>query len=228
MESLRDSGKIVGSPASLRDIADGCGLTSPLSLQSFLKKRGCPYSRCIQLHIKILHSPTNFTVDEMIEAMRRVYATADIRVVAASGQNLSSSVSSLLLDVDVGSCSGTTTSEQEDLFDLDDFVGNDDNEIVIYFVRSTVPGSNGCATHPSGHPGAVIAESASLWTLAHEVGHVLDLNHISGEDDASGSCVTPDYTRLMTGCSTDNITGTPMLDDNEVETMRSNSFTLSC
>ena len=49
------------------------------------------------------------------------------------------------------------------------------NDVVVYFVRSTVPPFNGCAAHPAGRPGAVVARGASQWTLAHEVGHVLGL-----------------------------------------------------
>lgn len=98
------------------------------------------------------------------------------------------------------------------------------HEIVVYFVNSTNPPTNGCAAHPDGKPGAVVAAIASEWTLAHEVGHVLGLSHISGEN-AHTDCTTPDFTRLMTGCGTDNITGTPVLTKSEIHTMKSSDLT---
>jgi len=78
-----------------------------------------------------------------------------------------------------------------------------DNEIVVFMVRSTLPALNGCAAHPSGQPGAVVASFASPWTLAHEVGHVFDLRHLSSE-----TCSNP-VTALMTGCGTSLIVDPP-------------------
>ena len=115
------------------------------------------------------------------------------------------------------SCSGGPTGEQNDLFKQRDFVG--DNEITIYFVRSTVPPNNGCATHPSGKPGAVVAQVASQWTLGHEVGHVLGLGHV----DSAGACM---LNRLMTGCGTGLINvNPPQLVSSEISTMDSSSYT---
>jgi hypothetical protein len=76
-----------------------------------------------------------------------------------------------LNDCDVGTCSGTTTAEQDQLFANRNNVGA--NDVVAYFVRSTVPAFNGCASFPAGRPGAVVAQGATQWTLGHEIGHVL-------------------------------------------------------
>jgi hypothetical protein len=73
---------------------------------------------------------------------------------------------------------------------------------------------------------AAIAQIASQWTLAHEVGHVLGLSHISGEN--TPACTTPNFTRLMTGCSTSNITGTPTVVQSEINTMRASNLTQTC
>lgn len=226
MVSLRDTGKIVGSPASIRQIAENCGLSLPLSLLDFINTSGCPFPECVRLHIKVLTQPRDFTINEMVEAMRIVYATADIGVQIVSRQTLSGPEFDDLQDVDVGECSGVTTTEQNELFENDDFV--DINEIVIYFVRSRVPSGNGCATFPVGQPGAVVARIASLWTLAHEVGHILGLPHISGEKDDDGDCVTPDFTRLMTGCSTSFIVGTPTVSGDEINQMQNSSLSIAC
>jgi len=123
--------------------------------------------------------------------------------------------------VDVGTCSGTPTAEQSSLF------GNRNNafasDVVIYFVLATNPAFNGCATHPSDKPGAVVAQIASQWTMAHEIGHVLGLSHITGEN--APSCTTPDFTRLMTGCGTSNITvALPKLVASEQTTMDASPY----
>jgi len=87
---------------------------------------------------------------------------------------------------------------------------------VVYFVRSTVPPFNGCAAFPAGRPGAVVAQVATVWTLGHEVGHVLGLNHVN------------DNNRLMTGNGTSNITNLPPdLISTEVITMRASNLTFT-
>jgi len=107
---------------------------------------------------------------------------------------------------------GSTTQEQNQLFaNRANAWGTD---VVVYFVRSTVPVNNGCAAHPAGRPGAVVAQIASIYTLGHEVGHVLGLRHVS------------DNNRLMTGNGTSNITNPPPdLISTEVNTMRASLFT---
>jgi len=147
----------------------------------------------VVVHVKCLEAPTSFTLNEQFAAMQEVYATAGIRVDWASTENLNLPS---LKDVDVGGCTmGSVTAEQITLFGNRNYVGT--NDMVVYYVRSTVPGYNGCAAHPSGRPGAVVVRSASRWTLGHELGHVLGLSHVNNND------------RLMTGNGTFNITNAP-------------------
>jgi hypothetical protein len=120
----------------------------------------------------------------------------------------------------------TPTADQTALFANRNDAGP--NDIVVYFVQSTIPPLNGCAAFPAGQPGAVVTQGASPWTMAHEVGHVLGLSHIAGESGPGGPCSTPDFTRLMTGCGTGNITGTPTLTAGEGTTMRGSAFTRQC
>jgi hypothetical protein len=121
-----------------------------------------------------------------------------------------------LNDVDVDPCVvGSVTTEQAQLFANRNSVGPDD--IVVYFVRSTSPPLNGCASHPAGRPGAVVTQGASQWTMAHEIGHVLGLNHVNDSD------------RLMTGGGTANITKPPPdLVPSEVQTMDASGLTVNC
>lgn len=140
----------------------------------------------------------------MIEAMRVVYGTAGIGVAVAAERALHLPA---LMNVDVGECvEGEVTEEQEELFAHCAGAGSD--EICIFFVQSTVPAYSGCAAHPPGRPCAIVAAGASRWTLAHEVGHVLGLDHVD------------DRTRLMTGRGTSSITvPQPRLAPSEVVAM---------
>jgi hypothetical protein len=247
MPSLRDSGKIVGKSVSIRQLAQRCNLSFPLSLRQFIAAPGCPFSRCNSLHIKVLSDPP-IAIETMLNRMREVYSTAGIGVELVSRENLTPAVLgnanfNTLNVLDVGACqAGAPSTEQIQLFQNQNNVAADQrgNEIVVYFVQSVTatagpnPGAlNGCASFPNGQPGAVVSQIASQWTLAHEVGHVLGLNHISGEHQGCPAsnpqcCSTPDFTRLMTGCSTSNITGTPTFDQNEINTMTDSDLSRQC
>ena len=164
----------------------------------------------IRLHVKILTTPT-ISIEQMLVSMQQVFEAVGVRVHRASTETLTLPA---LNDLDVGSCPlGTnTTAEQTTLFGNRNNAGP--NDIVVYFVRSTVPPSNGCATHPAGRPGAVVAQGATRWTLGHEVGHVLTLRHVN------------DNNRLMTGNGTGNITNPPPdLIATEVLSMRASRLT---
>lgn len=165
----------------------------------------------VRVHVKILTNP-NVSLDTMLHNMREVYATGAIDVEWLSTENLNLPA---LNDVDVGDCvMGSTTAEQNQLFANRNNVGA--NELVVYMVRSTLPPFNGCAAHPAGRPGAVVAQGASQWTFAHELGHVLGLNHVNNND------------RLMTGNGTANITNPPPdLVASEVATMVASPFTIN-
>jgi hypothetical protein len=238
--SIRDSGKIVGT-VSIKDVARRCNLQFPLSLRRFRNNTpGCPFARCNTIHIKVLQQP-NIPIDTMLRNMRQVFSTANIRVVVGSRENLGGPAFAALLDVDVGACppppvpQATLTAEQTQLFGNNNFVGA--NEIAVYFVRSVLRNNTealfGCAASPANQPSCVVAQTASPWTLAHEVGHVLGLAHIPGENTncPAGNpncCSTPDSTRLMTGCGTNLITGTPTLSQGEINTMNASTLTPTC
>jgi len=171
---------------------------------------GVPYPELtLRIHVRILSGPLHFTIGEMVESMQRVYATAGIRVEVASSRPLRRPA---LLVVEIGRCvRGEVTEEQEELFAEREGVPG--GEIVVYFVLATYPRSHGCAAHPPGRPGAIVAESATRWTLAHEVGHVLGLGHVA------------DRTRLMTGVGTDRISKDPPdLAEAEIAVMRASSL----
>jgi acyl-CoA hydrolase len=163
----------------------------------------------VRVHVKVLFNPT-LAIDQMVQSMQRVYESVGLRVHRVSTETLNLPA---LVDCDVGACTmGNTTGEQNTLFGNRNFAWGSD--VVVYFVRSTVPALNGCAAFPAGRPGAVIASIATQWTMAHEVGHVLGLQHVN------------DNNRLMTGNGTSNITNPPPdLVATEVNTMRATPLT---
>ncbi|MCH8153201.1 MAG: hypothetical protein IH830_12625 [Planctomycetes bacterium] len=176
-----------------------------------LNVRRVPTSPWVRLHIKILTAPTTFPVNTMVESMRRVYRAAGFEVDVASTETLNLPA---LDDLEIGTCTrGNTTAEQDTLFGNRNNVGA--NDIPVYFVRTTDRPTNGCAAHADGVPACVVASGATIWTLAHEVGHVLDLNHVN------------DNTRLMTGNGTFNIISPPLpvLSSSEINTMDNSPLT---
>jgi hypothetical protein len=171
----------------------------------------------VRLHVKVLTAPTSFSIDQMLDAMRQVYNPVGIGVDCASVETLNLPA---LNDCDVGQCiKGSVTAEQTQLFSNRNNVGT--NELVVYFVRSTVPAYNGCAAHPTGRPGAIVVSTASQWTLAHEIGHVLGLSHCDTTTNRL-------FDRLMTGGGTSNITNPPAdVIQAEVGTMKNSALTLN-
>lgn len=173
-------------------------------------------STSIRVHVKVLVNP-DIQLETMFHNMRDVFANNEIDIEWKSIETLNLP---LLEDVEleigfgVFCVGGLISAEQDQLFSNRRNVGTD--ELVIYFVRDTIPPTNGCASHPFGRPGAIVTQGATGWTLAHEIGHVLGLNHID------------DNRRLMTGNGTNNIINPPPnLIASEIRTMIDSSLTIN-
>lgn len=221
------------APVGLRGVARAAGMSFPASMRDLLSRR--PFSKTVRLHAvfveptPVLTTTTPRTIANSLTTqllrMRQVYAGADIGVDLVARDSWSDDASGALTDLDVGvgrtgaspqPCDDTMTAAQTQLFAHRD--GMADTDVAIYLVRSIVPAFNGCGAHPPDEPGAAVADIASPWTLAHEVGHVLGLVHA---DSGSPPCL---FTRLMTGCGTGGITGVPTLSPGEVDAMRGSPF----
>jgi len=232
MPSLLDSCRIVRLPASIRQLASEANMQFPLSLRQFIADQHCPFSQCVRVHFKSLQAPT-VPVSTMLLSMRAVYATADIGVIVGSQEALSGPNFTLLVDLDVGPCQrGTTSAEQNQLFQNRNNAGA--NDIVVYFTRSVLQNNtttlNGCASFPAGRPGVAVAQVASRWTMAHEVGHALGLNHFPRGTCQPADCPpqAPAPIRLMTCCGTALIAGTATVTQGEIDTMRDSDITFQC
>jgi hypothetical protein len=177
----------------------------------------------VRLHVKVMIVPITQSVDDLIRNMRDTYITARLGVEVGSTETLAADPA--LVDLDVGACPfpcpATPTAEQTQLFAHNANVGP--NEVAVYFlssVTSTGGALNGCCAHPVGRPGVAISSTPSPWTVAHEVGHVMGLPHA----DTLSACL---FDRLMTSCSTNNITNPPPdLDPTETGIMQASSLAL--
>jgi hypothetical protein len=72
------------------------------------------------------------------------------------------------------------SAEEDALFDLGRGGGTD---VVAYYISGDVAGFRGCAAHPAGRRGCWIGDTATEWTCAHEITHVVGRNPHSGDSD---------------------------------------------
>jgi hypothetical protein len=181
-------------------------------LDPFDLQKAMTAANTVRLHLKVFDEPALVRVDTMLANAKALLDLHNIDLVEVSRQTFAdgeAEVSRLRTLVVDGS---VPTDDQTDLFNVRG--GAEPDDLVIYFVRTLVPAQAGCATHPPDKPGAIVSASlATEWTLAHQIGHVLGLDHVNGVD------------RLMTGRSTDTIeAAVPELVASEVATMMDSPF----
>jgi hypothetical protein len=176
----------------------------------------------VHLHIKIvdpswnIQPPWRASIDEMIENMRLLFGMHGIAVAIHAIETLN--VPPELWDIEI-----TDIGPSEE-FDLDDYAKNVNKfHIAVFFIRNLIPPKNGVAF--PGVPDILVAQDASKWTLAHEVGHVLSLDHVDDRDEDPPFCL---FDRLMTSCSTSSINvSVPILSNSEIEDMKDDELTMA-
>ena len=178
--------------------------------------------KTVKIHIKILTASNDPSLQQRFNAMNTIYNTAGIDVVHASSQTLNNAESLNDLDIgqdgadsDIPACKGIVTEDQRHLAEFRDNVP--EGEIVVYICRSLTNGNDGCATHPEGIPMAVITANSPLYTMAHEVAHLLG---------RKGHPKKLDSKRLMNSLSLTDVENNPVpiLTSNEIKTIRSTAL----
>ena len=169
--------------------------------------------KTLHIHVRVLTKPrSSRSVKKMISAMKAVYHAADIDVKLVSSQvlNLDDHQLSALNDLDIGTCTrNQPTQEQRDLAQFRS--GVPDGETVVYACHTLSDAAAGCAVYPQNKPMvAISAKHATLYTLAHEIGHLLGLEHTP----------TPGGNQLMTGGGTSGLVPVPVLSQSEINSMR--------
>lgn len=162
----------------------------PVSITSLLNS---PSPESVVIHFKSLlaiNNNINQFFDSQFLAMQRLYSEGGIAALRGTTEDLSGNAAlATLVVLEVGTCpfSGTLTTEQRDLYANRNNVAA--NEVVVYLVQSMVnigAATNflGCATQQIGlGPGAAVIQNAAQWLVAHEVGHLLSLQHVLGVSD---------------------------------------------
>jgi hypothetical protein len=162
----------------------------PASITSLLNSP-CPES--VVIHFKSLlaiNNNINQFFDTQFLAMQRLYSEGAVAALRGTTEDLSGNPAlAALVVLDIGNCpfSGTLTNEQRDLYANRNNVLA--NEVVVYLVQSMVnitaaTSALGCATQQVGRgPGAAVIQNAAQWLVAHEVGHLLSLQHVVGVSD---------------------------------------------
>lgn len=129
-------------------------------------------------------------IREQFQAMHELFAQGGIAVYKGTMEDLSN-IPNLeeLRVISVGECRRFDEPSQEiiELFKNRNYVGS--NELVVYIVDYLITSTGhgaGCANHPIGKPGAIVGNYGSggfRWMVAHEVAHVLGLDHTSNQDN---------------------------------------------
>lgn len=136
---------------------------------------GSECSKRLDLHVRTLALP-EFNYNDAIEYAGRLYGSIGVhfRLRSESCVVMNSTQSSRLAVID-GTCRwDQNNSEQNDLWTLAGIPKG--SGIVAFIVGGINTGSgtlNGCAGHDPRKPAFVVSRTASKFTLAHELGHVL-------------------------------------------------------
>jgi hypothetical protein len=158
--------------------------------------------------------------DRQFAAMDELYIDGRVNVSLGTTEDLSGDATlAALLDLDVGACTtASLTDEQRTLMGHRNNAGSKD--LVVYLVSTLTGGGGnfvGCATHPSNQPACAIVQTNSDWLSAHEIGHVLGLNHVASTPATNSDFLMWPFT---------NWTNTPPnLSSGEFQTMRDSDLT---
>ncbi len=192
----------------------------------FAGNTGRPCSQSVVVHFKSLLPITdgvNTFIDSQFLAMHDLFSTGGIAIYRGTTEDLSGNAALVSLrDLSVGACLlGQLTVDQNALYQNRNNVRK--NELVVYVVQTLIGGAGnfvGCAGHPNGQPGAAVVQSNATWLVAHEVGHVLGLQHVVETASTNSDCL------MWPSTGWTNVP--PDLAPSEFTTMRDSAFTINC
>jgi hypothetical protein len=138
----------------------------------------------LKLHVKVLSTPSHASVDDMLNRAVEAYAANGLELLELSRETFDTPGTDLdrfqmpFVGADpAGEATADVTDLHTTLRQARDFgVTPAPTELVVAFVRSTVPAQRGSSLYPLEQPGIIISSSlATQWTLAYEIGRVLGL-----------------------------------------------------
>lgn len=125
----------------------------------------------IRLHLRV------FGARSITDVIANAKAVFEMAAISLDVRTENSFRLSRLSDVDLG------TTELDELRQVETFPRH---ELAIYFLQSLTPPMNGACFDG---PLIVVTECFTPWTLAHEIGHALKLEHIPDDESVMGTTV---------------------------------------
>ena len=179
----------------------------------------CDY--CVRVHIRVA-AKLSFDINRAIRNAQRLYGRYGIYFEIASSQSvlIPAEYAGDLEIVSTECIAGEESPEQKlllDLFSASDMVG-----VTAIFVSMLSGATLGCASHAAYRAGVIVSSFAPIWTLAHEVGHVL-----------LGQYYTPHHTSsdgnlMFAGTATQTRVNDPTLEVSQLNQMRRSPYLTRC
>ncbi|MBB4934850.1 hypothetical protein F4561_005744 [Lipingzhangella halophila] len=136
---------------------------------------------CVRVAVVVIDG-ANANVNRDLDAGNQVYLPECGMWIAVVARTTVDRPDLLVLDQTDCLANGHEVSDEEDeLFDLGRDLGAD---IVAYYIQGDTAGFRGCAAHPPGRRGFWVGDTATQWTFAHELTHVVgDNGHVGNTDN---------------------------------------------
>ncbi len=146
--------------------------TSP----SFNRQVNPKYTKRIPIHIRSIAQPT-FDLRKSLAYTQGLYASIDVHFDIQSNQGMALKKNDLIkLSTINGACTyNQSNAEHTLLYKLAGLTKKDG--LVVFIVKGIQKPNggilNGCAGFLPGSPSVIVSSTASIFTIAHEIGHVL-------------------------------------------------------
>ena len=134
--------------------------------------------KVVRVCVKVLEGADDSQLEADAAEANAIFRQCDVQVKIAF---VETNRRPKLVDLTRNDCDGpathTVTDEEAELFEL--LRGKCPSEVVAYYIRSDGNLVLGCGAHPDGRPGFTVTNNQpDRLTFAHELGHVLGLDHV--------------------------------------------------